>query len=137
MGRYMHAILGPLLLLLTLMFYAGLPAEINNTSGFRTELSKSSQEAWDEAQIHSIKRMFMAAILTCLYQIVSIITMGPKNSFITSLIVFVFLIIALGPLTQHHLRIYLDKQEKTTRGATLIWMKYFEENNKYTDTMSV
>lgn len=49
---------GVLLIILGIIMKFSPPKKINNYYGYRTELSKSSQRAWDLAQEHSMKMNF-------------------------------------------------------------------------------
>jgi uncharacterized membrane protein len=79
-----HLSLGPLLLLLALLYKKFPPAKINHWYGYRTPRSMRSQQAWNYANAFSAQAMVLVSGSTVLLQIVFYFTIGGKESLIWS-----------------------------------------------------
>lgn len=104
----MHVFLGPVLLGVAIFFRMNLPTEMNHRFGYRTELSFSSQAAWDEAQRFSANLLIVLAAITIVYQIVSSLLMRPIVSFMTSAVLLVLVAVVSVPITEWHLHRHLN-----------------------------
>lgn len=99
-----HLCFGPLMLAMSIYFSTHLPPKMNSTYGYRTFASFKSQEAWDEAQRFSTSCMIIAATVTFVYQIISIFTMKPLVSVLTSVGVLSLTLLLVIPITENHLK---------------------------------
>jgi len=106
----LHLSLGPLLLVIALWFRTHLPAEISSTYGYRTALSMSGPEIWAEAQILNASLLIAAAVLTILWQLVSLRLMRPSVSLITSIVFMTAALLLSIPITEWHLKKTFDGQ---------------------------
>lgn len=106
----LHLFLGPLLLVITLWFRLNPPAEINGTCGYRTALSMSGPEIWAEAQVVSANLLIAAAVLTILWQFVSLRLMRPPISMLTSIAFMTVALLLTVPITEWHLKKDFDGQ---------------------------
>lgn len=107
-----HLCLGPLILIIAIIFYKYPPKTINHVYGYRTNRSMRSQPAWDEAQRFSSRWMLIMAIITTGYQVVSIFIMPYRASTLSSAIVLCVLLIAVLPITERHLKQRFDGEGK-------------------------
>jgi hypothetical protein len=104
-----HLLLGPVVLGIAIFFRAYPPSEINHTYGYRTAVSMSSPEAWDEAQLYSANLMIVAGVGLVLYQVLSSALMKPALSLTTSVILLLLAVFAVLPLTEAHLKKNFDE----------------------------
>ena len=70
---FLHLLIGPLMLLISLIFFYFPPKKINLIYGHRTTLSMKSQDTWNEANKRSIHMMLLVSALTCILQLIGII----------------------------------------------------------------
>ena len=70
---FLHLIIGPLMLVISLIFFYFPPKKINLIYGHRTTLSMKSQDTWNEANKRSIHMMLLVSALTCILQLIGII----------------------------------------------------------------
>ncbi|MEQ8241762.1 SdpI family protein [Fulvivirga sp.] len=105
-------LIGPLFLVLIIIFRAFPPKSINGIYGYRTPYSMKSQEAWDEANRFSLNLMLGVGIIVTLTQIVLYFTLAGQLKLIIPTILLVVLLIAIIPVTEIHLRKYFDKEGK-------------------------
>ncbi len=113
-----HVFLGPLLLGFALYVRTHLPPEINGFYGYKTAMSMQTQEVWDEAQRFSANLMVVAALITIAYQGVSLVTMKPLVSFLTSSGVLVVALVSTIPITELHLKKHFDAQGRSITAST-------------------
>jgi len=70
---FLHLLIGPLMLVLSLIFFYFPPKKINHIYGHRTSLSMKNQDTWDEANKRSTHMMLLVSALTCILQVVGIV----------------------------------------------------------------
>ena len=70
---FLHLIIGPLMLVISLIFFYFPPKKINLIYGHRTTLSMKNQDTWNEANKRSIHMMLLVSALTCILQLIGII----------------------------------------------------------------
>ena len=89
--QLIHLFIGPLIIAIGLFLYINQPTEINSKYGYRTEISRSSQEAWDDAQVLGAKSLMITGMISCIFQIVFIARMKPAFSILSSVCVLLIL----------------------------------------------
>ena len=90
---FLHLLIGPLMLVLSLIFFYFPPKKINPIYGHRTTLSIKNQDTWNEANKRSIKMMLLVSTLTCILQLIGIVfNINPET---TILYASVFLVAGL------------------------------------------
>lgn len=104
-----HLVLGPLMLVLSLIFKFFPPKEINDFYGYRTKRSKKSQEAWDVANAYSFNLMIIASLSTIILQLILILTVSKDNSIMISAAGLVMFLVGTIPLTEMHLKKHFDE----------------------------
>lgn len=100
-----HLLLGPLMLVIAIIFRMVPPKKINSLYGYRTPRSMKSQEAWNIANSYSAKFMVWASIATCFAQIVLHLLFENQHTVIIgSTIALTVFILGVFPLTEQHLK---------------------------------
>jgi uncharacterized membrane protein len=69
----LQLLIGPLMLLISIIFIMFPPKKINFLYGHRTKMSMLNQDTWKEANSRSMKMMFLISVLTCLIQLFAMI----------------------------------------------------------------
>ncbi|MBF45160.1 MAG: hypothetical protein CMD38_02520 [Flavobacteriales bacterium] len=69
---FLHLLIGPLMLVISLIFFYFPPKKINLIYGHRTTLSMKNQDTWKEANKRSIHMMLLVSALTCILQLIGI-----------------------------------------------------------------
>lgn len=100
----LNLMLGPLMLVLAVLFKRFPAKKINHIYGYRTPRSMKSQEAWDCANRYSSNAFVIIAALICLVQIVLWSLLPPNDAILWITGVLVAGVIAVIPLTEWHLR---------------------------------
>lgn len=106
----LHISLGPLLLLISILFRIFPPKSINFLYGYRTARSMKTQASWDAANKFGPNAMIIGAAITCLLQLV----FGMMDLSITNYTIFsagsmVILLVATIPLTEAYLKRHFDQ----------------------------
>ncbi len=70
---FSHLLIGPLMLVISLIFLYFPPKKINLIYGYRTTLSMKNQDTWKEANKRSIHMMLLVSALTCTLQLIGIV----------------------------------------------------------------
>ncbi|MEQ6121436.1 SdpI family protein [Reichenbachiella sp. MALMAid0571] len=104
--------IGPLLLLLSIVFKLFPPKKINYLYGYRTKRSMKNQETWDEANRYSFNLMIPIGIITTLLQGIFYFTLGSKNAVAIASAVMVVLLLITIPMTENHLKKNFDNEGK-------------------------
>jgi len=112
MNIILQFMIGPLLLLLSIVFKLFPPKKINYLYGYRTKRSMKNQETWDEANKHSINLMIPIGIITTLLQGIFYFTLGPKYAVAIATAIMVVLLLITIPLTENHLKKNFDNEGK-------------------------
>jgi len=107
-----HLVLGPLMLVMSLIFKFFPPKKINNLYGYRTTRSMKSQETWDMGNIYCFNLMVLASVATIFLQSILILTLSKGNSMMISVLVMVSLLVGTIPLTERHLKKHFDDDGK-------------------------
>jgi uncharacterized membrane protein len=100
----LHLTLGPLILVLALVFKRLPPRKINRWYGYRTPRSMRSQEAWNRANAYSANALLITAGLLCFFQLIFYTLIGGKESIFWSAGALVMGVLATIPLTEMHLK---------------------------------
>ncbi len=103
-------IIGILMLTMATTFKVFPPKQINYFYGYRTRLSKSSEESWKEAQRYSAITMIILSII--LISIGFVLNLMFNTSCILLLVQFVLFLISLAIMIfidENHLKSYLKK----------------------------
>ena len=90
---YIHLLIGPLMLLISLIFYYFPPKEINDLYGHRTSRSMKNKDTWNYANKKSTIMMLWVSLLTCFIQCFTIVLAYKLDQSI--LIATIFLCIGL------------------------------------------
>lgn len=112
MNILLQFIIGPLLLLLSIVFKHFPPKKINYLYGYRTKRSMKNQETWDEANRYSPNLMILVSIITTLLQGIFYFTLGPKYAIGIATAVMVVLVLITIPMTENHLKKNFDNEGK-------------------------
>tara|TARA_B100000886_G_scaffold338994_1_gene303195 strand:+ start:2075 stop:2434 length:360 start_codon:yes stop_codon:yes gene_type:complete len=70
---FLHLLVGPLMLVISLIFFYFLTKKINLIYGHRTTLSIKNQNTWKEANKRSIHMILLVSTLTCIIQLIGIV----------------------------------------------------------------
>lgn len=104
------------MIVLGLVFWKRPPKDINCIYGFRTKLSRSSQEAWDFSQKYAGRYWFIVGILTLLITIPAMVnsmelSRAELNGFAICVVLAQLLpLISVLPMTEQALRKHLIKK---------------------------
>ena len=107
---FSHLLIGPLLLVISLIFFCFPPKKINLIYGHRTSMSMKNQDTWNEANKRSSFMMLLVSALTCILQLIGIVFNINTDS--TILYASVFLVAGLiigGIVIEKQLRTIFDK----------------------------
>lgn len=104
--------IGPLLLVLTLIFKAFPPRKRNWLYGYRTTRSMKSQEAWDASNKYSFELMMWVGIITTVLQIALYFIFAPATALITAAIVMCVLLVGILIIVEKHLVDHFDSEGK-------------------------
>lgn len=99
-----HVLIGPLILILGLVFRAYPPKKINDLYGYRSKRSKYSQETWDYANNISSNYIIKIGITTTLLQISIYSLYGHESSIIIATIFMVFSLVVSIFFTEQKLK---------------------------------
>lgn len=100
----MHLAMGPVVAILALVFALFPPRKINHLYGYRTCRSMKSQAAWDFSNRFSARYMVVAALATCVVQLLSVMFLSVKQSFTASAIFLVVALLSVIPVTEWKLK---------------------------------
>lgn len=103
-------LIGPLFLILAIIFKTFPPKSINAIYGYRTPYSMKSQEVWDEANRYCNNLMFGVGIIVTLTQIVLFFTLEGQLKILIPTMLLVVLLVSMIPITEVHLRKNFDKE---------------------------
>ena len=107
-----NLLLGPLLLLIVLIFWSFPPKKINRLYGYRTSRSVASQEAWKASNHYSSKLILWFLIVTCICQIVFYQYLSEPNAILSTSAVMVTLLLTIIPMTEKYLKDHFDDEGK-------------------------
>ena len=103
---FLHLLIGPLMLVLSLIFFYFPPKKINFVNGHRTSMSMKNQDTWDEANKRSTHMMLLVSALTCILQLIGIVVNINQKSTILYATIFLVAGLIIGV-------ILIEKQLKT------------------------
>ena len=107
---FIQLLIGPLFLVLAIIFKLFPPKSINNIYGYRTSYSMRSQAVWDEANRFSCNLMVGTGVIVIIAQIISHFMLEVGLSLTVPIVLLVVLLIAIIPITERHLRKNFDKE---------------------------
>ena len=96
---FAHLFIGPLILVITLIFVKYPPKKINDFYGYRTSRSMINQDCWDFAQ-YSTALMWKSALVTCISQLIAIIVLNEESALLTGVIVLIITLLYSVYLTE-------------------------------------
>ena len=103
---FLHLIIGPLMIVISLIFFYFPPKKINLIYGHRTTLSMKNQDTWNEANKRSIHMILLVSALTCILQLIGIVF----NINLETIILYATVILVAGLIIGV---IVIEKQLKT------------------------
>ena len=105
-------LIGPLFLILAIIFRTFPPKTINGVYGYRTPYSMKSQEVWDEANKFSFNLIIGVGIIITLTQLIFHFSLKGHLKLTIPTILLVVLLVAIIPITEVHIRKHFDKEGK-------------------------
>lgn len=106
-----------LILFIGVGFWLRPPRKINGVYGYRTRLSMSSQEAWDEANRYSSFLTMGWSLLAVFVQGLLHFFLPPKRILFVTCMIWLSLLILTLLLTERHLARKFDKSGKKKNSA--------------------
>ncbi|MBL6662570.1 MAG: SdpI family protein [Flavobacteriales bacterium] len=103
---FLHLLIGPLMLVISLIFFYFPPKKINHVYGHRTTLSMKNQDTWNEANKRSTHMMLLVSALTCILQLIGIVFNIDVDTTILYATIFLVAGLVIGVLV-------IEKQLKT------------------------
>ncbi|UII22481.1 SdpI family protein [Fulvivirga ligni] len=99
-----YLLTGPLMLLISILFYAFPPKAINHVYGYRTKRSMKNQQTWDEANRYANKLMlwFFIAITVIEGLIFLFVSYQTGLTIASAMIVLALILVVM--LTERHLK---------------------------------
>ena len=70
---FLNLLIGPLMLVISLIFFYFPPKKINLIYGHRTTMSMKNQDTWQEANKRSTHMIILVSALTCILQLTGIV----------------------------------------------------------------
>ncbi len=70
---FLNFLIGPLMLVISLIFFYFPPKKINPIYGHRTSMSMKNQDTWQEANKRSTHMIILVSALTCILQLTGIV----------------------------------------------------------------
>ena len=106
-----HLSCGPLMVILTYIFYKFPPKKINPLYGYRTNRSMQNQEIWDFANKVSTKYLLVASLITSLVQaIIILMKYQSENGLLASITILLLLLVLSIWKTEIELNKNFDKK---------------------------
>ncbi len=113
----LHLSLGPLLLLISILFRLFPPKNINFLYGYRTTRSMKTQASWDAANRFGANAMIAGAAITCLLQLaLGMMDLSVVYYSICSATALVVLLLATIPVTEAYLKRHFDENGNPIQG---------------------
>ena len=103
---FLHLLIGPLMLVISLIFFYFPPKKINLIYGHRTSMSMKNQDTWNEANKRSTHMMLLVSALTCILQLIGIVFNINQETTILYATVFLVAGLIIGVIV-------IEKQLKT------------------------
>lgn len=103
-----NLVIGPLLLILAIIFKAFPPKKRNWVYGYRTHRSMKSQESWDAANKYSTELMLWVAIITTIFQIVFYFIFTPSTALLLAASIMCVLLVGMLVVVEKYLKDNFD-----------------------------
>ena len=110
-----NILIGPLLLVLAIIFKLFPPKNRNWLYGYRTTRSMKSQEAWDASNRYAMQLMLWVAIVTSVVQGGMYVLINPKTALLGGTVVMCLLLVAIIPITEKYLKDNFDKNGEISK----------------------
>jgi uncharacterized membrane protein len=109
-NTFLHLLIGPLMLVISLIFLYNPPKKINLNYGYRTSMSMKNQDTWQEANKRSKYMMLLVSSLTCILQLIGIVFNIDQETTILYAIVFLVAGLIIGIIViEKQLKAIFDK----------------------------
>ncbi len=105
-----HLALGPLVLLIAILFKAFPPKKINYIYGYRMPGAMINQDTWDEANRYSSKWLVYLSLVSTGIQFILIFLLTPGASLIFASVLICIAVLAVVPITERHLSKTFDEK---------------------------
>ena len=105
-----NLVIGPLLLILSLLFKAYPPKNRNWLYGYRTTRSMKSQETWDASNKYSVDLMIWISVITIICQVVTYLLFEPATALLISCSVMCILLVGIFVIVEKHLKENFDRE---------------------------
>ena len=107
---FIHLLIGPILVVISLILFYFPPKKINLIYGHRTSLSMKNQDTWDEANKRSSYMMVLVSAMTCIFQLIGIVFKLNQEKTILYATIFLVAGLIIGVLiVEKQLRSIFDK----------------------------
>ncbi|WP_421765086.1 SdpI family protein [Ekhidna sp.] len=104
--------IGPLLLILSLLFKVFPPKKINWAYGYRTKRSMKSQEAWEASNRYSADLMMWVAIITTVSQVILYYLFEPATALLIACVIMSLLLVSTLFVVERFLKENFDSEGK-------------------------
>ena len=109
-NTFLHLLIGPLMLVISLIFFYFPPKKINLSYGHRTSMSMKNQDTWKEANKRSTHMMLLVSAMTCIFQLIGIVFKVNQEKTILYATAFLLAGLIIGVLiVEKQLRSIFDK----------------------------
>ncbi|MGC6470937.1 MAG: SdpI family protein [Flavobacteriales bacterium] len=106
-----HLLVGPLMVVLSLIFIYFPPKTINALYGHRTTFSMINQDTWDEANKRSPAMIFIVSAATCIIQLTGIIFGVAFDTILIYACIFLIAGLVVGAIVvERQIRTIFDKE---------------------------
>lgn len=106
----LHLLLGPLLLVISLIYVFFPPKKVNMIYGHRTSLSMKNQDTWVEANKRSALMILLVSALTIIVQLIGIVFKVNQETTLLYATIFLITGLIIGVLiVEKQLRFIFDK----------------------------
>lgn len=104
--------IGPLLLILSLIFKAFPPKDINWIYGYRTKRSMRSQETWEASNQYSADLMMWVGIITTIAQVILYYLFEPATAVLVACGIMCILLVSTLFVVERYLKENFDSEGK-------------------------
>ena len=109
-NTFLHLLIGPLMLVISLIFFYFPPKKINLIYGHRTSMSMKNQDTWLEANKRSALMMLLVSAMTCIFQLIGIVFKVNQETTLLYATIFLVTGLIIGVLiVEKQLRFIFDK----------------------------
>ena len=107
---FLNLLIGPLMLVVSLIFFYFPPKKINLIYGHRTSMSMKNQDTWQEANKRSTHMIILVSALTCILQLTGIVFNINQETTILYATVFLVAGLIIGVIViENKLKAIFDK----------------------------